>query len=410
MSIINVKKAGVSGDGSHIETAEIQKVINDATDGDTILFPCGHYVTGTLSLRSNITIILEKGAELIGSRNIEHYRDCGFYHNEMKQTTSLIYALDCENICIKGEGKIQLNGDAFMDFRKYIPSELGDAPVSLFEAEQMVVAVVKRPTQPIFFNNCKNIVINGIEIFNSPCWTLVFSNCENITVENIYMDNHNRIPNNDGIHCSASKNITVKNCTFLCGDDCFAATCITNWNGICENIEISDCLMSSRSAAIRFGHLESKVKNATIKNIKVIRSNRAVSIFTGDNGYVENIHFENIISDTKIHGGFWWGKGEPIVICAKDATGTISDISFSDCLFTHESPAIICGSDGNVNNISFNNCRFDVQKGETHKYYLDKMDLQPNVPFLTSAPYKLGEHMYVSDADVNTNDTIFGEK
>ena len=187
MAIINIKDLGVKGDGASLETEAIQNAINSLGSGDTLLFPKGYYITGTIALKSDMTILLERGAEIVGSRNIEHYRDCGFYHNEMKQTVSLIYALDCENIRITGEGKIQFSGDAFFDFDEYLPYYLENYNVTKEDAEQMVIGLVKRPTQPIFFNNCKNITVDGIKIFNSPCWTLVFSNCENILVENVYI-------------------------------------------------------------------------------------------------------------------------------------------------------------------------------------------------------------------------------
>lgn len=406
MAILNVKELGLKGDGVTLETEAIQKIINEAGKGDTLVFPKGYYVTGTISLKSDITIELQRGAELVGSRNIEHYRACGFYHNEMIDTVSLIYALDAENIRITGEGKIQMNGDAFFDFDAYLPPFLEGETVTKEDAEQMVIGKVDRPTQPIFFNNCKNITIDGIKIFNSPCWTLVFSNCENILVEKIYVDSHNRVGNNDGVHCSASKNIIVRDSTFLCGDDCFAATCITNWDGVCENMEISDCLMSSRSAAIRFGHLSSKVRNITVKNIKIIRSNRAIAIFTGNDGSVENAHFESIEADTKIYGGWWWGKGEPIVICAKDVNGAISNISFKDCKFVHENPALIVGENDNIKGVSLEGCSFIPQRGYCHEYFKNKMDLQPNVPdLIPNAPFEFGDSMYIENAEV----TVDGE-
>jgi polygalacturonase len=228
---------------------------------------------------------------------------------------------------------------------------------------------------------------------------MVFSNCENIEISDIYVDNHNRIPNNDGVHFSASRNIVVKNSTFLCGDDCFAATCITNWDGICENMVISDCLMSSRSAAIRFGHLESKVRNIVVKNIKIIRSNRALAVFCGDNGYVKNAVFENIESDTKIHAGYWWGKGEPIVVCGADVNGEISDVEFKNCKFVHENPALFVGNKGNVKNVTLTNCVFKQEDGSTVDFYKNKMDLQPNVPELIPHVFDKTESVFVKEVE-----------
>ena len=130
MAILNVKEHGLIGDGVTLETEALQALIDKAGKGDTLLFPRGYYVTGTIALKSDITLKLERGAELVGSRNIEHYRDCGFYHLEMKETVSLIYALDSENIRITGEGKIQMSGDAFFDFDQYCPPFVDQSSVT----------------------------------------------------------------------------------------------------------------------------------------------------------------------------------------------------------------------------------------------------------------------------------------
>ena len=80
MAILNVKDYGLIGDGVTLETEALQALINKAEKGDTLLFPKGYYVTGTIALKSDLTLLLERGAELVGSRNIDHYYDCGFYH------------------------------------------------------------------------------------------------------------------------------------------------------------------------------------------------------------------------------------------------------------------------------------------------------------------------------------------
>ncbi len=398
MKRINVRDFGALGDGVTLDTDAIQNAINAAQSGDCIVFSSGIFVTGTLELKSNLTLCIEEGAELCGSRNIAHYRACGFYHNEMIKTVSLLYALHCENITLEGSGMLQLSGDAFMDFGKLcIPDEIDPASMLPEYAEQTVVAKRERPTQPIFFHDCKNIRVRDLRIFNSPCWTLVFSACDGVAVEGIYMDNHRRIPNNDGIHCSASRNITVQSCTFLCGDDCFAATDITDWNGVCENIKISDCLMSSRSAAIRLGHLCSHVRNVEIQNIKVVNSNRAIILFAADGGCIKNVTVENMVAETQIYAGFWWGKGEGFVLCTENSSGTISDVTFRNCRFTEENPAVVSGEVDSICNLTLEHCAFVYRPGNTHPYYYEKMELEPNVQGLQPAPFVKGDTLYIKE-------------
>lgn len=399
MAIINARDFGAKGDGCTLDTEAIQKAIDACNKGDTLLLGGkGFFLCGTLRLKGDMTLYIEKGTELVGSRNLEHYYANEFYHNEMVKTISLIYALDCDNIEITGGGKIQMNGDAFVNFDAWCPDETPrETMIKEFEEQTVVGPETKitRPSQPIFFNNCKNVHVHDLKIFNSPCWTVTFSNCEDIVFENMYVDNHNRIANNDGVHFSASRNIVVRNCTFLCGDDCFAATCITNTNGVCENIEVYDCLMSSRSAAIRFGHLYSVVRNVKVHDIKILPSNRGISIFSGDDGLVENVHIYNIESETRIHAGGWWGKGEGFVICSSNTTGKIKDVLIENCKFIEENPSLISGAE----NITLKNCTLEYKKGNTHPYYYGKMDLQPNHPSLLDAPFEIGDTLYVEECN-----------
>lgn len=400
MREIDAREFGAVGDGVTLNTAALQSAIDALGAGDTLVLAGGVYQTGTLALKSNMTLRIEEDAELCGSRNIEHYRDCGFYHNEMKRTTSLLYALDAENIRITGKGCIQLSGDAFVDLGAFgLPKEIDREGLAPEYAMQCVVRVRKsgRPTQPIFFDSCRSVCIDTLQIRNSPCWTLVFSRCEDVTVEHILLDNHPRIPNNDGIHCTASRHIRVRDSILLCGDDCFAATCITDWDGICEDIEIENCLLSSRSAALRFGHLSSHVRDVSIKNVRVIDSNRALILFAKDGGRIENVAVEGLVAETSIYAGFWWGKGEGFVLCTDRSDGTIANVTLKNCRFTEENPSIISGETGSISGVTLDRCEFVYRKGDTHPYYYGKLDLQPNIPSLDPAPFRTGDTLYVKE-------------
>ena len=396
--IYDVRDYGARGDGYTVNTAAIQAALNDARKtGGTVLIEGGRFVSGTLCLPSDITLRIEAGSALVGSRDIRDYRDCGFYHNEMKVTTSLLYALGEENITLTGEGKIDLSGDAFADFSKPFPSGADESTLTDEEKDQMVVSPKERPTQPIIFHDCRDIRIHDLTVLNAPCWTMTFSCCERIRIHDITVNNEVHIPNNDGMHFSASRDIVVSDSVILCGDDCIACTCITKEDGVCENIVISDCVLSSRSAAIRFGHLMSHVRRAAVNNVVIRESNRGIALFARDGGVVEDITVSNVISDTKIYAGAWWGKGEPIVLCAADSTGIIRHISFRGITAETENPILICGKDGNVTDITLSDCDIRVRRGKTNPYFMDKLDLQPNRPCVP-APFTFGDKIYVEGA------------
>jgi polygalacturonase len=152
--------------------------------------------------------------------------------------------------------------------------------------------------------------------------------------------------------------------------------------------------MSSRSAAIRFGHLYSKIRNIVVKDIKILPSNRGISIFSGDDGIVENVKVSNVQCETRIHAGGWWGKGEGFIVCAANAKGQIKNVTIENCHFIEENPSIVAGTDGNVDGVKLVNCTFEYKEGSTHPYFKNKMDLQPNFAQLQPAPFKTGDTLY----------------
>ena len=334
-TILDPRDFGAAADGKTLDTAALQRAIDAAAPGDAVRLAGGTFRTGTLGLHGGLALEIAPDAVLEGSPDIADYRDCGYVHREMGQTVSLLYALGGDDIEIRGGGTIQMNGPAFMDwdFAHYCPREIDPATVEPDVREQMVCAIKKRPTQPIFLDSCRRVRVHDVTVLDAPCWTFTFSNCEDVAFERVTVENHRQIPNCDGVHFSASRRIRVSDCTFLCGDDCFAATCITNPDAACEDIVVERCRMQSRSAAIRFGHLDSTVRNAVVRDIRVEKSNRAICVFAKDGGSVEDIAFERIEAETKIHAGGWWGKGEPFVVCAANSTGRIERVALRDCAF-----------------------------------------------------------------------------
>ena len=143
------------------------------------------------------------------------------------------------------------------------------------------------------------------------------------------------IPNSDGIHCTASRNIRIVNCNIRAGDDAIIITGfarIENTPGFnsneqdkythgnktiyAENIQVSNCHLQSRSSGIRIGYGQHPIRRCIFTNIVIHDSNRGIGVFARDASTIEELVFSNIIIETRLHNGQWWGNGEPIHLSA----------------------------------------------------------------------------------------------
>lgn len=180
-----------------VQTKEIQVVLDEATrkGGGVVVVPSGTYITGTLNL-GGASLYLEKGAVLKGSDNWEDYYANGFVHNEMHECISLIYSMDHDGLSVSGDGVIDMAASAFYDM------DSPDIPDDGYDYSEMQKAECTRkyqyrPTQPIFFYNCRHVTVEGIRLQNAPCWTMSFHNSQDIKMKGITIENDMTIPNND---------------------------------------------------------------------------------------------------------------------------------------------------------------------------------------------------------------------
>lgn len=402
---------GAKSGGLDINTEAIQKTVDTCSGngGGTVVIPAGIFLSGSIELKSNVTFQLEQGALLQASCNILDYPDFGFHHNEFGVTRSFIYAMGSNNIHVTGEGKIDLSSHAFMDFAKLCPFEIEEKELNETQRNEAVVTPLQRPNQPVFFHDCVNLKFDGITIINSPCWTITFSNCKKISIHHLTIDNHLQVPNCDGIHFSACSDAVVTDCFFSCGDDCIAITGITHWEGISERILIANCTMRSRSAAVRVGHKASKIRNVILNNLIIYGTNRGLAFFAGDGGSIENITASNIQMDTALFAGAWWGKGEPLVICTADSTGTIKNISVTNVTANAQNGVIIAGQNGSIKNVTLSNWNITLNYGGNRPLLGNMIDLQP-APVKIARPGSI-PWLYMEDAsEVTLSNIRFGRR
>ncbi len=314
--MISILDFGAVGDGKFMNTQAFARAIEAAKQtSQAIVVPTGVFLTVTINLRG-VSVHLEQGAVIKGSTDLQDYPEQDYYHNEMGYLRALIINRDADHVSITGQGTIDLSGRAFYDtsVMNVPPTKV---PMTKSQVAECTYPIGKRPGQCIFFHNSKNITVSGITIIDAPCWTLSFHECENVKVTGLTIDTDLNVPNDDGIHLCSCKGVMISDCHISSGDDCIALSCITNWDKPCEDVVITNCVLRSCSKAIVIGYIYSVIRNVTISNCIIKESNRGLCIMCNDAcALVENVHISNLIVDTRIRAGNWWGNGEPIFMMA----------------------------------------------------------------------------------------------
>lgn len=315
-NIFNVTEFGATGDGKTLNTASINGAVNACSDvgGGLVYLPPGTYLSGTVILKSNVTLYLEAGATLLGSTNLSDYLSMpesfegktpqikSAFANDQKDTGAyhLVFARDAENVGLVGPGRIDGQGPSF-----WVPS--GRAPE---EAWRDVIAhrwkALPRPSPMLEFYNCKNLHIENVTIENSPGWTLRPIHCDNVFIRGISIKNPVYGPNADGIDPTCCQNVFISDCLIDVGDD---ALCLKSENPygeelrVSKNITIANCVLSGCCNGFKFGTATyGGFENIVITNSVVFNNDVSLKerILSGialemvDGGWIEGVQISNI--------------------------------------------------------------------------------------------------------------------
>ena len=251
MNVFNITDYGAKGDGITLDTKSIQHAIDEcfSKGGGTVYFPAGKsFLTGTIYLKSNITLLIGNGAQLLGSNDMKDYTDdtgiCPYYPEPLDKC--LIYAENANNITIEGQGTI--NGQYKGDLFKQIEGAEGR------DAKQ-------RPML-IRFYECQDIHMRDLMLKGSASWCNHFKYCNNIKLEDLTIFNDRQ----DGFNIESCEEITISNCNLKCGDDGIALT-TSHKDKPLKNMTVTNCIISSNWAAIRLGPLsKGNYENITVSN------------------------------------------------------------------------------------------------------------------------------------------------
>ena len=379
--VYDVCRFGALGDGKTDDAVAIQQAIDRCSSegGGRVLLPANHtFLAGPIQLKSNVELHLQATATLLANPDESIYHLSAFGDNK-GEGMMWIYAQHAQNISITGMGTISGNGVAFMG------AELDDSyelkPVNTFDPRPHVITLT----------DVRNVVVRDVTIRDGAYWTLHLVGCDGAVIDGINLLNNLKIRNGDGIDLDHSRNVRIANCHITSGDDCI---CLKNRRetaqyGSCHDIVVTNCVMTSRSCAIKIGseNMDS-IYNVLFDNCIIKASNRGLGIQNRDEGTVTDVVFSNIMLDCRLWSDVWWGKAEPIYVTSyprangnhKDANwrfpkgqlegrcGQVERIFFQNIVATSENGCFIGGdTDDKVRDIHLSHVTLCLKKSTTYQ-------------------------------------------
>jgi len=407
----DVVNYGAVGDGKTNNAAAIDRAIAAAAHagGGTVVVPPGDFMSGPITILSNVTLYLEAGSIIRGSTRLQDYllppaggegeNKQGSGAQSVREPAGLITATNAKNITITGRGTIEgsavsfMKADQVLDL-KYAVTDGGDWNPSLVRQgkdflstklgpqDGPFVPIKPRPGRMIRIDNCDNVMITGVTLQNSPNYTVSVTDSRNVDIMGIKINSFasdRRAPNDDGIDLFNSRFVHISDCDIQNGDD---SLCLFG----SEDVTVTNCTLSSHDSAIRIGYDGGETRNSVFSNLIIRNSTRGINVNVRAGGVIENLLFENIFIQTQLHTGYWWGKGEPIHISAVPQAGTkvpgvIRNLRFSNILAETEGGILIYGTkESIIRDIRFDQVKLKVKAGPMSEFVGGNFDLRGDVP------------------------------
>lgn len=394
---------GAVGDSTTDCTDAFTKAIKACHEagGGRVVVPEGKFSSGAIHLKSNVNLYVSKGAKILFSRDPNKYLPqvyTRFEAVELMNYSPLIYAYEQENIAITGEG--ELNGQADDDHWWYWKGKWGHAGVNREAREHQQKPANERlkkmaeegvPVSERIFGEgdylrpsfvqpykCKNVLIEGITIKDSPMWVLHPVLSENVTIRNVKVISHG--PNSDGCDPESSKDVLIEGCVFDTGDDCIAIKSGRDHDGRrvnvpSENIIVRKCVMKDGHGGVVIGsEISGNVRNVFAEDCEMNSPylDRALRLKSNSRrgGVIENVFMRNVtigaVDEAVVHVYMFYanetGDNHPLVrnIQVKNVTSKKSQYGIY----------IEAEEDYPVEDILIEDCSFDnVQKGNVLKGY-----------------------------------------
>ncbi|NCT84161.1 MAG: glycoside hydrolase family 28 protein [Comamonadaceae bacterium] len=300
---VQAQAFGARGDGCSLDTRALQAAIDAAAlAGAELRLGPGVYLTGALFLKSGMTLRLDRGATLLGSRDLAHYpllptRVAGI---EMRWPAALVNIYGEHDVGLVGEGCIDGDGQVFWD--SYWALRAAYEPRGLRWASDYDA---QRPRLVQVFESARVRIGEGLLLRRSGFWTLHLCYSEDVTVDGVTIRNNDeaRGPSTDGIDIDSSRRVQIRHADIAVNDDALCLKAGRDADGLrvarpSEDIDISDCIVREGAAGLTFGSETSGgLRRIRARRIEVLGAVPVGLLFKSAptrGGYIEDLQLSRI--------------------------------------------------------------------------------------------------------------------
>ncbi len=297
------------GDGVTLNTKALQQALDDCDENSFVYIPQGTFLSGSLKMHSNTELYIEKEGILQGSERAEDYlpkTPARFEGTELLGYSSLLClgemdsksGANCENVRIRGEGKILGGGKALLENVIAAEQKLNGVLDEEMDRNKRVLLARARP-RLIAISNCENVCLCGLEVGYGASWNVHILYSNEVTVYGCTVSSVG-VWNGDGIDPDSSTDVAIFDCEFSTGDDCIAIKSGKNPEGNiinrpCSNVYIFESAFFAGHSIACGSEISGGVENIYVWNCDLRGTRWGAQIKTTKDrgGFVRNIHFTN---------------------------------------------------------------------------------------------------------------------
>jgi len=395
--LFNIKTFGAIGDGNTLVTRSINQAIDaaNAAGGGTVYFPPGVYLSGSIHLKSNITLFFEQGSRLLASgdpdvydpvetdqKQWDKFQDFGhtYFHN------SLIWGEQIHDVSIIGPGLIYGKG-----LTKQADQRVGNKAIAL--------------------KLCRNIIIRDVSVLMGGHFAILATGVDNLTIDNVKIDT-----NRDGIDVDSCRHVRISNCSVNSPwDDAIVikGSHALGFARASEDLTITNCEVSGFENGTfldgsykRFGppperngptgrikigtESEGSFRNITISNC-VFDYSRGLALETVDGAELEDVSITNITMRDIANAPIYVRLGQRMRAPEGTPIGALRRVNISNVVVYNADPrygSMILGTPGhNIDDLKLNHIRiYYAGGGSKEQAAIDPPEKETEYP----EPYRHG--------------------